>query len=145
MLFPSIYNRKNSLENLFDQDFANFFNFPLMPVSASMKTDIKETDEGYELSIEMPGFQKDNIQISLNNGYMTVSASMNEKEENDDKKKGSYIRKERTESCSRSFFVGDKIKEEDVKARFENGILSVTVPKAEEKQVEEKKLIQIEG
>ena len=145
MLFPSIYNRKNSLENLFDRDFASFFDFPLMPVSASMKTDIKETDDDYELSIEMPGFQKDNIQISLNNGYMTVSASMNEKEENDDKKKGSYIRKERTENCSRSFFVGDKIKEEDVKARFENGILSVTVPKTEEKQVEEKKLIQIEG
>ena len=111
-----------------------------------MKTDIRETDEGYELDIDLPGFKKDEIQAELKNGYLTVSATkgLDKDEQN---KKGEYIRRERySGSMSRSFYVGEHVAVEDIHPKYENGILSFTVPKKEQKAVEEKnKFIAIEG
>lgn len=96
-----------------------------------MKTDIKETEKGYELSVDMPGFDKKDISVTLNNGYLTVEAKRHENVE--DKK--NYIRRERSYSCSRSYYVGDDIKESDIKAKYENGTLALDVPKKEEKEL----------
>ena len=111
-----------------------------------MKTDVRETDSGYEVDIDLPGFKKDEINAQLDNGYLTISASKGlDKEEKN--KEGKYIRKERYEgSCNRSFYVGDAITQDDIKAKFEDGVLKISVPKKEAKpQVEEKKFIAIEG
>lgn len=97
----------------------------------SMKTDIKETENGYEMKIDLPGFDKKDISLKLKNGYLTVEAEKSEKEE--DKK--NYLRRERSYSCSRSYYVGDAVKEEDVKAKYENGTLSLAIPKKEEKEI----------
>jgi len=113
-------------------------------VGGLMKTDIKENENEYELFIELPGFNKENVNAELKDGYLVINASNeNEKEE---KSQSGYIRKERyTGSCQRSFYVGKEMKEEDIKAKFENGILTLTVPKDVEHPVEEKKFIAIEG
>ena len=110
-----------------------------------MKTDIREHDEGYELDIDLPGFKKDEITIDLDNGYLTISAAKGlDKDEQD--KKGKYIRKERyAGAVQRSFYVGDAVTEEDVKAKFEDGILKLSIPKKDAKAVETKKTIAIEG
>ena len=110
-----------------------------------MKTDIKEIDNGYELVVDLPGFTKDEVQATLENGYLTISAAKGlDKDEED--KKGKYIRKERyAGTMQRSFYVGDAITHEDIKAKFENGILSLTIPKKDAKAVETKKSIAIEG
>ena len=110
-----------------------------------MKTDIKEMDNGYELIIDLPGFKKDEINAELKDGYLTVSAEKGlDKDEED--KKGKYIRKERyAGALSRTFYLGEEIREEEIKAKFENGILSVSIPKEEEKKVEGPKHISIEG
>lgn len=111
-----------------------------------MRTDVKETDGSYELDIDLPGYQKDDIKLQLKEGYLTVSASKNtnndEKDEN-----GKYIRRERySGQCSRSFFIGKSIAQEDVHAKYENGILKLSFPKEEAKKaVEEQKYIAIEG
>ena len=114
-------------------------------VSRLMKTDVRETEKTYELDIDLPGFKKDEIQIELKDGYLTVSAKKGlDKDEED--KKGKYIRKERyTGALSRTFYLGEEIREEEIKAKFENGILSVSIPKEEEKKVEGPKHISIEG
>lgn len=112
-----------------------------------MKTDIRESDEGYKVEIDLPGFKKDEIQVSLENGYLTVSAEKGiEKDEKEDKKE-SYIHRERySGACSRSFYVGDIVTEEDIKGEFKHGVLELFIPKKEAKPKEEtKKLIQIEG
>ena len=110
-----------------------------------MKTDIREHDEGYELDIDLPGFKKDEIKVELDNGYLTISAAKGlNKDEKD--KKGKYIRQERyTGAMQRSFYVGDALTQEDVKAKFENGILKLSLPKKDAKAIEEKKGIAIEG
>ena len=111
-----------------------------------MKTDIKETDDGYELVIDLPGFKKEEVKASLENGYLTISAEKALDEDEKEKKSGRYIRRERYEgSCSRSFYVGEDVKQEDVKAKYENGLLKLSIPKTPEKKVEEKKAIAIEG
>ncbi len=147
MLMPSIFG-----ENLFD-DFFNDFARParnLMrydaPTSTVMRTDIKETEGGYELDIDLPGYKKEDVQAQLKEGYLTISASMN-KDNGEKDKNGKYIRRERYfGSCSRSFYVGEAVTQEDIKARFEDGILKVSVPKKEAKpEVEESKYIAIEG
>ena len=110
-----------------------------------MKTDVHEEEGGYEVDIDLPGFKKDEIQLSLENGYLSVGAS---KARDNDKKnrKGKIIRQERyMGSMQRSFYVGDAVKEEDIKARFEDGVLKLDIPKKEEAKVPEKKLIAIEG
>jgi HSP20 family molecular chaperone IbpA len=111
-----------------------------------MKTDIKETDDGFELDIDLPGYKKEDVKAQLKDGYMTISAetSQNNDEKDDN---GKYIRRERYYgTCSRSFYVGENITEEDIKAKFENGILRISVPKKEaQPAVEENKYISIEG
>ena len=153
MLMPSIFN-----DNLFD----NFFDFPFYDDRAErqaekklyghhsknmMKTDIKETEKGYTIEMDLPGFTKDEIKVSLENGYMTISAAKGLDKDEQDKKSGRYIRKERyAGSCERSFYVGEDITEEDIKGEFKHGILKLFVPKKEAKPaVEQKKYVSIEG
>ena len=149
MLMPSIFN-----DNVFD----DFFDFPFYDDRAEkklyghhaanlMKTDIQEHDDGYTLEMDLPGFKKDEIQIELNNGYMTISAAKGLDEDEKDKKSGKYIRRERyTGSCQRSFYVGEDVTDEDIKAEFKHGILKLFVPKKEAKPaVEQKKYVSIEG
>ena len=153
MLMPSIFG-----ENLFDDDWMDFpferfdrdfwgKKNPLYGKNAKnmMKTDIREHEAGYELDIDLPGFKKDEITVDLENGYLTISAAKGlDKDEED--KKGKCIRKERyAGTMQRSFYVGDAITHEDIKAKFENGILSLTIPKKDAKAVETKKSIAIEG
>ena len=109
-----------------------------------MKTDVKETDAGYELDVDLPGFKKDEIKLELQNGYLTISTekSLENKEEN----KGRVIRQERyAGTMSRSFYVGGHVTEEDIKAKYENGVLSLAIPKKEAPKAPEKKTICIEG
>ena len=145
MLMPSIFG-----ENLFD-DWMDF-SFPDIDKALygkhaknEMKTDVRETEDGYELDIDLPGFKKDEVTAQLDNGYLTIQASKGlDKEQKD--KKGKYIRKERyAGSMSRSFYVGDAITEEDVHAKYEDGILKLSVPKKEAKAVEQTKHIAIDG
>lgn len=139
MTMPSIF-RGNLLDDLFDDSFKSFNSTEMM------KADVKELDHGYELSMNLPGVKKEDIKAELKNGYITVSASTeNSSEEKDDE--GSYLRRERFYgSTSRSFYVGDQVREEDIKAKYENGVLTLTVPKKDAKQIEaEKKYIAIEG
>ena len=146
MLMPSIFG-----ENLFNDDRMDF-GFPEVDkalygkhANNVMKTDVKETDTGYEVDIDLPGFKKDEINAQLDNGYLTISAAKGlDKDEKD--KKGKYIRKERyAGAMSRSFYVGEGITQEDIKAKYEDGILRLSVPKKEAKAVENKKYIAIEG
>ena len=120
------------------------FNAPKLESSHNKNDSLSETDSGYEVDIDLPGFKKDEINVQLDNGYLSISAAKGlDKEE---KKEGKYIRKERyAGSMSRSFYVGDAIKQEDVKAKYEDGILRLSVPKKEAKAVENKKYIAIEG
>ena len=145
MLMPSIFG-----ENLFD-DWMNF-SFPDIDKALygkhaknMMKTDVKETEHGYEVAMDLPGFKKDEIKLELNDGYLTISAEKGlDKDEKD--KNDKYIRRERyAGSMSRSFYVGDSLTEKDIHSRYENGILKLDVPKAEEKAVPEKRYIAIEG
>ena len=112
-----------------------------------MKTDVKETDQGYELEMDLPGFTKDEVKASLKDGYLTISAAKGLDQDEQDKKTGRYIRKERyAGACQRSFYVGEGLKEEDIKGEFKHGILRLTIPKKEAvPAVEEKKYIAIEG
>ena len=150
MLMPSIFG-----ENLFDDDWMNFpFNDefwgkknPLYGKHAQnmMKTDIRETDGSYELDVDLPGFKKDEIKVQLKDGYLTLSAAKGlDKDEQD--KKGNYIRRERyAGSSSRSFYVGSGVKNEDVHAKFENGVLRLSLPKKAAEEIEADKYISIEG
>jgi HSP20 family molecular chaperone IbpA len=110
-----------------------------------MKTDVKEKGDTYEVDIDLPGFKKDEISISLENGYLSINAAKGlDKDEQD--KEGKYIRRERyAGSMSRSFYVGDGLRQEDVHAKYENGILKLSVPKEAPKKVETNKYIAIEG
>ena len=109
-----------------------------------MKTDVRETETGYDMFVDLPGFKKEDVKLDLQNGYLTITASRNEdRDEKDDQ--GHYIRQERyTGSCARSFYVGDQIKPEDVKASFKDGILELSLPKAEAKKLPDKQPNQIE-
>ena len=147
MLMPSIFG-----ENLFDNWFTpmerEFYSGrnPLYGKNEKnlMKTDVREKDGNYELDIDLPGFKKEDVTIQLENGYLTITAAKGlDKNENDDK--GGYIRKERWfGNCSRSFYVGDGIRSEDIKAKMEDGILHMTMPK-ETKQIPQRNTILIEG
>ncbi len=111
-----------------------------------MKTDIKDAGDHFELQMEMPGFKKEDVKAQLKDGMLTIEAATSTNNDQKDED-GRYIRRERfTGSCSRSFYVGETIKQEDIKARFEDGILKICVPKEENKpQIEENKYISIEG
>ena len=110
-----------------------------------MKTDVKETEEGYEVDIDLPGFKKDEIHLELNDGYLTISTEKC-REKEDKNKKGRMLRQERYAGVmQRSFYVGDAITEEDVKASYESGVLHLMIPKKDAPKAPEKKTIQIEG
>ena len=136
-MLPSIFG-ENLFDDLFRDDFAIFPAWsgrdPLYGKHAKhmMKTDVRETEDTYEVDMDLPGFKKDEINVDLKNGYLTVSAAKGlDKDEKD--KNGKYIRQERyTGAMSRSFYVGD-VAPEDVKAKFEDGILQISLPKAEKK------------
>ena len=142
MLMPSIFN-----DNLFD-DFFRFPDFRIRSMDYSnqvMKTDVKEKDGLYEMTMNLPGVKKDDVKITLENGYLTVQATANSNKDEKDKD-GKYIRRERyAGTCSRSFYVGDAVTEDDIKAKFEDGTLKVDIPKKESvPEVEQKKFIAIE-
>ena len=147
-MVPSIYG-----ENMFDDFFDNSFFGGHSPLFGKhernlMKTDIHETDDAkaYRFAVELPGFQKDEIHVDVKDGYLTVSAQKGlDKDEED--KKGRVLRQERyAGACSRSFYVGEGVTEEDIKAEFKHGILKLFIPKKEAKPAEpEKKFISIEG
>lgn len=111
-----------------------------------MSTDVKEVENGYELEMDLPGFKKDEIKASVENSYLTISAARGLDEDEKDKKSGKYIRRERyAGACERSFYVGEGISQDDIKASFQHGILKLFIPKEPEKSVEEKKYVAIEG
>ena len=145
MLLPSIFG-----DNLFDEFVDDMFpantrkTYRQLP--SIMRTDIRETDDSYVLDVELPGFKKEDVKAELKDGNLTISASSKVEDEQKDEN-GKFIRRERFYgNCSRSFYVGEHVEETDVKAKFEDGILKVFVPKKEAKPVvEEKKYIPIEG
>ena len=148
-MLPSIFG-----ENLFD----DWFDFPSFPefrnidhklygrhAAHEMKTDVREHEDHYEVDVDLPGFKKDEIRLELENGTLTVHAAKDlEKEKTD--KAGKVIRQERfSGAMQRSFYVGEALTEEDIGAKFENGVLSLNIPKKDVKKLPEKKVIQIEG
>ena len=156
MLRPSIFG-----ESLFDEwmddfekDFEKDFEQNFLPAQKQlygkhaknmMKTDVRETDDSYEVDIDLPGFKKDEVNVQLDEGYLTISAAKGLDKDKKDKKSGKYIRRERyAGSMSRSFYVGDAITQEDVHARFDSGILRLTIPKKDVKKLEQSNYIAIE-
>ena len=148
-MMPSIFG-----ENLFDEFFDD--DFPMIPMRSIrnplygknaknlMKTDVRETDNTYELDVDLPGFKKDEVQLDLKDGYLTISAAKGLDKDQEDKK-GKYIRQERyAGACSRSFFVGEEIEPRDVSAKFEDGILRVSLPKQVKKELPRNSAIAIE-
>ena len=148
-MLPSIFG-----ENLFDDFFTDPFGMMVMPQRHDplygkhsknlMKTDVRENESSYELDIDMPGFKKDEVSVDLKDGYLTISAAKGvDKDESD--KKGKYIRQERyAGACSRTFYVGRDVRPEDIGARYEDGILRLSVPKAAQKQLPESSSVTIE-
>ncbi|WP_033165889.1 Hsp20/alpha crystallin family protein [Clostridium sp. KNHs205] len=137
----------NRVNNLFDEMFKeSFFESPAwFNQSQMMKTDVQEKEGNYLIDMELPGFSKEDLQAELRDGYLTITANRNENKEEKDKD-GNYIRRERfTGSSKRSFYVGDKVKQEDIKASFKDGILRLTVPKISEGIEEKKGYIAIES
>ena len=143
MLVPSIFG-----SNLFD-DFMDF-SFPDIDkelygkrAHSIMKTDVKELEDAYEVMVDLPGFNKEDIKLELNDGTLTISAVKSLDKENE--KKGNYIRRERVVgNMQRSFYVGEGLTEEDIHAKYENGILTLDIPKKEVKKIPEKKYISID-
>ncbi len=144
MLLPSIFD--NDFRNSFFEDMLNMpFSMKTGSSISQMHSDIKEMENEYQIEINLPGYARDDIQADIKDGYMTISASRSEeKDEKDDN--GRYLRRERySGSCQRSFYVGKDITEEDIKAKFKDGVLLVKVPKKEKLPIsEEKKRIMIE-
>ena len=153
MLMPSIFG-----ENMFDEFFRDpFFDDRDMKKLEKklygrrgknlMKTDIRETDTGYELEMDLPGFRKDEIRASLRDGYLTISAAKGLDKDEQENTSGRYIRQERyAGACERSFYVGEDMTEDDIKGEFKHGILRLSISKKEAKPLaEEKKYISIEG
>ena len=142
MLMPSIFG-ENLLDDFFDFPFGSNYT---ATDSSLMKTDIKEMENGYEVTMNLPGVKKEDVKAELKDGCLTISASSNSNKDEKDEE-GRYIRRERySGSCSRSFYVGDAVTEADIKAKFENGTLTMMIPKKEvQPAVENKKSIAIEG
>lgn len=138
MMIPRLKNEFDLLGEMFADPFFTEHE------SKIMKTDIKEKTDKYLIGIELPGYQKENIKIDVEDGYLTVHAEINS--DNEEKEEGKFVRRERyVGSCSRSFYVGNEVKSEDIKASYKNGILKIEVPKKEyKKELPEKKYIQIE-
>jgi len=141
---PLLYGEK-FFDDFFDAPFKTR-GFKRSSADSLMKTDVRETEDGFHLDIDLPGYTKEDVKGEIKDGYLTLTAYKSEEKEEKDEE-GRYIRRERfTGNCSRSFYVGENITEEDIKAKFENGILKVFVPKkTKEPEIEEKKYISIEG
>ncbi|MGN0194093.1 MAG: Hsp20/alpha crystallin family protein [Pseudoramibacter sp.] len=141
-MLPSVFG-----ENLFDELMNTFDDGFLRNVRRTdmMKTDVKESDDGYQLAVDLPGFTKDDVTVKLENGNLIISA---ETKKTDDKKndKGEYVRRERySGSCTRSFYVGDALKKDDIKASMSDGVLKIAIPKKDQKAVDQAQQIMIEG
>ena len=147
MMMPSVFGR-----DIFD-DFMDGFAFPDVSkelygkhAKNVMKTDVRETEDAYEVDIDLPGFKKDEVTAELNDGYITISAAKGLDKDEKDKKTGKYIRKERyAGSMSRSFYIGEGITQDEISAKYENGILQLKIPKKTDKAVAGKNYIAIEG
>ena len=150
-MLPSIFG-----ENLFDDSLSDFFGFGrMMPQISSelygkhaknlMKTDVRELDGSYELDVDLPGFKKDEVTVDLQDGYLTISAAKAlDKDESD--QKGKFLRQERyAGSMSRSFYVGDDVESTDICAKYEDGILKISLPKQEKRELPKQSTIAIEG
>ena len=155
---PSIFG-----ENLSDDFFDDFFDFPVFDdramqkaqkklygrhASNMMKTDVQEHDDHYEVDIDLPGFKKEELSLELKDGYLVISATKGLDKDEKEKKSGKFVRRERyVGSMSRSFYVGEDMKQEDIHAKYESGVLKLSIPKTEEQkaQVDESKYIAIEG
>lgn len=158
MLRPSIFG-----ENLFDDLFDEFFDFPAFDersmkkvgkklygrhAANMMKTDVQEHGDHYEVDIDLPGFKKEELSLELKDGYLLISAAKGLDKDEKEEKTGKFVRRERyAGSMSRSFYVGEEVKEEDIHAKYESGVLRLSIPKKENKKekVENKKYISIEG
>ena len=149
-MLPSVFG-----ENLFDDSLSDFFGFGrMMPQISSelygkhaknlMKTDVRELDGSYELDVDLPGFKKDEVTVDLQDGYLTISAEKAfDKDESD--QKGKFLRQERyAGSMSRSFYVGDDVEAADISAKYEDGILKISIPKAAQKELPKHTTIAIE-
>ncbi len=158
MMTPSIFG-----ENLFDEFFDDFFELPAWDGRAMqkaqkklygrhaanmMKTDVQEHADHYEVDIDLPGFKKEELSLELKDGYLVINATKGLDKDEKEKKTGKFVRRERyAGSMSRSFYVGEEMKQEDIHAKYESGVLKLSIPKMDQKkpQVEEKKYIAIEG
>ncbi len=158
MMMPSIFG-----ENLFDDFFDELFEFPAWEdkemqkaqkklygrhAANMMKTDVQEHDDHYEVDIDLPGFKKDELSLELKDGYLVICAAKGLDKDEKEKKTGKFVRRERyAGSMSRTFYVGEDVKQEEIHAKYESGVLKLSIPKVEQKkpQVEEKKYIAIEG
>ena len=148
-MLPSIF-RDYLFDDLFDfDDFDKEFNRMMRPLYGKhaqnmMKTDVRETDNSYELDIDLPGFKKDEIKVELDNGYLSISAAKG-LDKDEEKKDGKYIRRERyAGAMNRTFYVGDNLTQQDIQAKFEDGILKISVPKKDVQQIKQNKYIAIE-
>lgn len=156
MMVPGIFG-----ENLFDDFFDDFFDWPSYDKQMKdaqkklygrragnmMKTDVRDHDDHYEIDVDLPGFKKEELSLELTDGYLTIKAAKGLDKDEKEKKSGKYIRRERyIGSMTRSFYVGDTITQEDVKAEYKNGVLKLSVPKPDpNKKVEKTNYIAIEG
>ena len=156
MMVPSIFG-----ENLFDDFFDDFFDWPAYDKQMKnaqkklygrhadnmMKTDVRDHDDHYEIDVDLPGFKKEELSLELTEGYLTIKAAKGLDKDEKEKKTGKYIRRERyMGSMTRSFYVGDTVTQEDIKAEYRNGVLKLTVPKPDpNKEVEKTNYIAIEG
>ncbi|MDO4307646.1 MAG: Hsp20/alpha crystallin family protein [Eubacteriales bacterium] len=146
MMMPSIFG-ENLIDDFFGFDYP-FRGYQRENTTTMMKTDVKEHENEYELEVSLPGYKKEDIQAELKDGYLTIKASTSQNNDEKDEKTGKYIRRERySGSCSRSFYVGENVKQEEIKAKYENGVLDLMIPKKDPKKpaAEEKKYIAIEG
>ena len=154
MMVPYMFN-DGLMDDLFSDAWAHDFDRAMRTAEPRsmfgkraanvMKTDVRENKDSYDVFVDLPGFKKEDVKLDLDNGYLTISAQRNEELDEKDNE-GRYIRQERaTGSCARSFYVGKELEPKDIRAKFENGILSLHLPKADAKKLEPKQtLIEIE-
>lgn len=147
MLVPSIFNNNfvdSFFNDSFDRMFDDMFRTPFGSGVAAMSTDVQDMGDSYEMEMELPGYAKEDLKADLKNGYLTITAQHSS--DNDEKdENGKFVRRERyTGHCQRSFYVGEGVKQEDIKASFENGVLKLVIPKKDAPAVEEQKYIAIE-
>ena len=152
MLMPSIFRTNSLIDDLFDDDWFDDKEFKNVEkklyghrAKNVMNTDVKETEDGYELEMDLPGFKKEEVSVELNNGYITIRAAKGLDEDEKEKKTGKYIRRERySGACERSFYVGEEVTQQDIKASFRHGILKLDIPKKEARKIEQNNFISIE-